>query len=363
MLLCPKTDTIEDMKEPIKKKNILNLIKYYSENNDAGFRAEAYDIARYFNSIGDTQLAEYIMAVMSGANTFSPQEHSDDMPYFVKVNTNTVGALPLPAAIESDIVGVMNSIRHGVGIHKFLFEGVPGTGKTESVKQIASILDRCLYMIDFDSLISSRLGETQKNISAVFEELRKLPHPEGVIVLVDEIDAIALDRINSRDVREMGRVTSSFLKAMDGLDERIILIATTNLYEQFDKALARRFDAVINFNRYSQDDLINSADAILSELLTRFKLASRNVRLFRKILASSDHLPYPGDLKNIIKTSLAFSDPGSEYDYLRRIYEALNDTKQGEPDIKKLQKQGYTVREIEVITGTSKSQVSRELSA
>jgi hypothetical protein len=351
------------MKEPIKKKNILNLIKYYSENNDAGFRAEAYDIARYFNSIGDTQLAEYIMAVMSGANTFSPQEHSDDMPYFVKVNTNTVGALPLPAAIESDIVGVMNSIRHGVGIHKFLFEGVPGTGKTESVKQIASILDRCLYMIDFDSLISSRLGETQKNISAVFEELRKLPHPEGVIVLVDEIDAIALDRINSRDVREMGRVTSSFLKAMDGLDERIILIATTNLYEQFDKALARRFDAVINFNRYSQDDLINSADAILSELLTRFKLASRNVRLFRKILASSDHLPYPGDLKNIIKTSLAFSDPGSEYDYLRRIYEALNDTKQGEPDIKKLQKQGYTVREIEVITGTSKSQVSRELSA
>lgn len=351
------------MKEPIKKKNILNLIKYYSENNDAGFRAEAYDIARYFNSIGDTQLAEYIMAVMSGANTFSPQEHSDDMPYFVKISTNAGGALPLPASIESDIVGIMNSIRHGVGIHKFLFEGLPGTGKTESVKQIASILDRSLYMIDFDSLISSRLGETQKNISAIFEELRNLPHPEGIIVLVDEIDAIALDRINSRDVREMGRVTSSFLKAMDGLDERIILIATTNLYEQFDKALARRFDAVINFNRYSQDDLINSADAILSELLTRFKFASRNVRLFRKILASSPRLPYPGDLKNIIKTSLAFSDPGSEFDYLRRIYEALNNVKQGDLDIKKLQKEGYTVREIEVITGTSKSQVARELSS
>lgn len=59
------------MKEPqIKKKNILNLIKYYAEHNDAGFRTEAYDIARYFNSIGDTQLAEYIMAVMSGVNTF-----------------------------------------------------------------------------------------------------------------------------------------------------------------------------------------------------------------------------------------------------------------------------------------------------
>ncbi|HSX42911.1 MAG TPA: ATP-binding protein [Candidatus Saccharimonadales bacterium] len=350
------------MKEPIKKKNILNLIKYYSENNDAGFRAEAYDIADYFNSIGDIQLAEYIMAVMSGANTFTPQEHNDDMPYFVKVNTNTGASLPLPKVIEADIVGVMNSIRHGVGLHKFLFEGAPGTGKTESVKQIALILERTLYMVDFDSLISSRLGETQKNISAVFDELRNLPQPERIIVLVDEIDAIALDRINSRDVREMGRVTSSFLKGMDGLDERIILIATTNLYEQFDKALARRFDAVINFNRYSQEDLINAGDAIVSDLLLKFKFATRNIRLFRKILASSKHLPYPGDLKNIIKTSLAFSDTGNEYDYLRRIYEALSATKQ-DGDIRELKKQGYTVREIEVITGTSKSQVARELNA
>jgi Cdc6-like AAA superfamily ATPase len=351
------------MKEQIKKKNILNLIKYYSENNDAGFRAEAYDIARYFNSIGDTQLAEYIMAIMSGTNTFTPQEHNDDMPYFMNVSLSAVSPLPLPVAIKDDVVGVINSIRHGVGVHKFLFEGAPGTGKTETAKQIARILERSLHMIDFDSLISSRLGETQKNISAVFEELRSLPKPERIIILVDEIDAIALDRINSRDVREMGRVTSSFLKGMDGLDERIVLIATTNLYEQFDKALSRRFDAVINFNRYSKEDLIDVGEAILSHLLVKFRSAGRNMRLFRKILALSDDVPYPGNLKNIIKTSLAFSDPSSEYDYLRKIYETLNGTRQGELDIKKLKKEGYTVRETEVLTGMSKSQVARELSA
>lgn len=37
----------------MKKKNILNLIKYYSENNDSGFKSEAYEIAKYFDSIGD----------------------------------------------------------------------------------------------------------------------------------------------------------------------------------------------------------------------------------------------------------------------------------------------------------------------
>ncbi len=351
------------MNEPqIKKKNILNLIKYYAENNDAGFRTEAYDIARYFSSIGDTQLAEYIMAVMSGVNTFSPQEHSGNMSHFVRVNLKLGGYPPLPSEIEKDIMGAINAIEHGVGIHKFLFEGAPGTGKTESVKRMASMLKRDLIMIDFDALINSRLGETQKNISAVFEELKNLPNPENIIILVDEIDAIALDRINSRDVREMGRVTSSFLKAMDGLDERIMLIATTNLYDQFDKALIRRFDAVINFSRYSKDDLVKSGEIILSDLLMKFKSASRNMRLFRKILMSCKNLPYPGDLKNIIKTSLAFSDPSSENDYLRRLYAVFNDTEQGNIDIKKLKKQGYTLREIEVLTGTSKSQVARELS-
>lgn len=352
------------MSEPqIKKKNILNLIKYYAEHNDAGFRTEAYDIARYFSSTGDTQLAEYIMAVMSGVNTFSPQEYNGDMPHFIKVNLNVGGYPQLPSDIEKDIMGAINAIQHGVGIHKFLFEGAPGTGKTESVKRVASMLKRELFMVDFDSLINSRLGETQKNISAVFEELGKLPSPEGIVVLVDEIDAIALDRINSRDVREMGRVTSSFLKAMDGLDERIILIATTNLYDQFDKALIRRFDAVINFSRYRRDDLVRSGEIILSDLLVKFRSAGRNMRLFRKILLSCKSLPYPGDLKNIIKTSLAFSDPNSEYDYLRRLYAVFNNVEQSNVDIKRLNKEGYTLREIEVLTGMSKSQAARELNA
>ena len=53
----------------------------------------------------------------------------------------------------------------------------------------------------------------------------------------------------------MGRVTSTLLKEFDNLNERILLIATTNLYKQFDKALLRRFDYIVDFNRYSKEDL------------------------------------------------------------------------------------------------------------
>ena len=70
-------------------------------------------------------------------------------------------------------------------------------------------------------------------------------------------------------------------------------------------------------------------------------------------------IPYPGDLKNIIKTSLAFSNPNDEYDYLRRLYAAI--FTDGNKNLKNLQDQGFTVREIEILTGISKSQVAREL--
>ena len=354
--LVSQTRYHEYMNGQMRKKDILNLIKYHAEHNEAGFRNEAYNIARFFDQSGDSQLAEYIMALLSGANTFVPQSSEYDLPFFNKVSL--IGdSLPLPTPIKDDILGVINSISRNVGISKFLFEGEPGTGKTETVKQVARILERDLYSVDFDSVIDSKLGQTSKNIASIFQEIKTLPNPDKIVILFDEIDAIALDRINSNDLREMGRVTSSVLKGLDGIDGSIVLIATTNLFGQFDKALTRRFDSVINFNRYSRNDLIDVAESILNELLAKFKLTGRNMRLFRKIVSTMDVIPYPGDLKNIIKTSVAFSDPSNEYDYLKRFYEAVS----GGTDLKRLQDEGFSVRDIEILTGVSKSQVSREL--
>lgn len=342
----------------MKKKNIINLIKYYSEKNDAGFKNEAYEIAKDFDSAGDYQLSEYIMALLSNANTFIPQMSESDLSFFRRVE-NSQEPLPLPEEIKSDIIGIVNAVGHNVGINKFLFQGAPGTGKTETVKQIARILDRELFMVDFDSLIDSKLGKTSKNIAALFGEINNFVHPEKVIILFDEIDAIALDRTNSNDLREMGRATSAVLKGLDNLNDQIVLIATTNLYKSFDKALIRRFDSTIDFNRYSKEDLLEIAEIMLNNFLSKFKFAGRNIRLFRKILEQMETLPYPGELKNLIKTSIAFSNLGDEYDYLRRLYYATNEEDQ--LDLKTLQNKGFTVREIEILTGISKSQVAREL--
>jgi len=343
----------------MKKKNVLNLIKYHAEKNDSAFRNEAYEIAKYFDKNDNYQLSEYIMALLSDANTFSPQLDTSENIFVKKMETSN-SSLPLPSSIKDNILGIINAIGHNAGVNKFLFEGPPGTGKTESAKQIARILERELFIVDFDSVIDSKLGQTSKNISSLFNEISSVSNPNKVLILFDEIDAIAIDRINANDLREMGRATSSVLKGLDSLNDNIVLIATTNLYKAFDKALTRRFDAIIDFSNYTKQDLIEVSEAILNNMLQKFKFAGRNMRLFKKILNCMDIIPYPGELKNLIKISIAFSNPNDEYDYLKKLY--INASKNnGNMDLKHMKSSGFTVREIEILTGVSKSQVSREL--
>lgn len=342
----------------MKKQTILNLIRYHAENNDPGFRAEAYEIAKEFDQSGDSQLASYIMALMSSVNTFVPQMADMQSPYLKHLSQSS-NPLFLPEPITNDILGIVHAVQHRIGVHRFLFQGDPGTGKTEAVKQLSRILNRDPFIVDFSFIVDSRLGQTQKNIAGLFEELNRFPLPEKMLVLFDELDAIALDRTNPNDLREMGRATTAILKGLDSLNENIVLVATTNLFKFLDKALVRRFDFVVNFNRYEDADLFDIAEKMLALYLSQIKLANRDVRLFRKIMALVKPFPRPGDLQNLIRTAVAFSDPEDGSDYFRRLYSSVC---KGVPkDEQSLKEQGFTIREIGILTKQSKSMVGRTL--
>ena len=125
----------------MKKANVINLIKYYAENYDSAFRSVAYQIANEFDNTGDYQLSEYIMALLSSANTFVPQINENDLSFVRKMEIGG-DPLPLPEEIKEDIVGIVNAVSHEIGVNKVLFQGATGTGKTEKVKQLAKILNR-----------------------------------------------------------------------------------------------------------------------------------------------------------------------------------------------------------------------------
>lgn len=101
------------------------------------------------------------------------------------------------------------------------------------------------------------------------------------------------------------------------------------------------------------------AEEFLNKFLVKFKLANKDIRLFRKIIGLMEPIPYPGELKNLIRTAVAFSDPDDGMDYFRRLYYAVNG-KQPQ-DLKELKSQKFTIREIEILSRIPRSTVAREL--
>lgn len=365
--ICPKN--VEFVPTPcyyiyevriMKKQDIVGLVKYHAENNEEAFRNQVYQIAKDFDIHGDSSTAQYLMELVSNASYYVPQ--TGTLNYrFLNRRTYINKALFLPEPIEDDFFGVLNALRSTRRIiSKFLFYGEPGTGKTETAFQIGRLLEKTVYTVNFEELVDSRLGETAKNVTELFNELHRLPQ-DSSLVIFDEIDSLILDRVNSNDLREMGRVTSTFLREFDDLSTIVPIIATTNLFKHLDNAIVRRFDAIVSFDRYSKADRIEIAIRILTSELKNSVYAKSDTRLFEKMLKNLETVPLPGLMKQIIKSSIAFSDEGSSYDYLKRIYKRLYSEDQYY-DSNFLKKIGYTVREIAIITGISKSSVSRKIS-
>lgn len=135
-----------------------------------------------------------------------------------------------------------------------LFYGSPGTGKTETVYQIARESGRDLFIVDVSQIKSCWVGDSEKNIKDVFDNYRACVR-EGdniPILLFNEADAIFGIRQQGaeRAVDKMeNSIQNIILQEMEDLDG--ILIATTNLTENLDKAFERRFLYKVRFEKPS----------------------------------------------------------------------------------------------------------------
>ena len=345
----------------MKKQDLLGLIRAHTENDEETFRRLANQFASEFIESGEENLGREIAAYLSESLSFVPQESSISSAFFRKVSPDELQSAQVfwPSTIYEDVVGITNAVKKRNGVSKFLFYGKPGTGKTETVKVIASITHCELWVVDFPSLVDYRLGETSKNIADMFSQISKSRNLKRVIFLFDELDSIAMNRIDSNDLREMGRATTAFLQGMDSLPREACVFATTNLYESMDKALLRRFDAEISFDSYTRDDLLEIASSLYNSLIKENKDVDKDEKLFRKIVALSDPILNPGEMKNLIRSSIAFAgddNPNRVYQILlRKIRPDLYN------DLNGLANAGLTTREIAFLTGSSKSTVSRRI--
>ena len=137
-----------------------------------------------------------------------------------------------------------------------IFYGAPGTGKTETVYQIARQTGRDIMRVDVDKIKSCWVGESEKNIKSLFDRYRNICKNSSLapILLFNEADAVLGVRMEgaSHAVDKMeNSIQNIILQEMETLEG--IMIATTNLTTNLDKAFERRFLYKIRFDKPSVD--------------------------------------------------------------------------------------------------------------
>jgi ATP-dependent Zn protease len=132
-----------------------------------------------------------------------------------------------------------NMLREGGLLTRFglMLSGPPGTGKTLLAGHLAAQLRRPFLVARLDSLISSRLGETAKNIRQLFD----FAPTRGAVLFLDELDAIAKMRDDRHELGELKRVVNTVIQGLDSLDDHAVVIAATNHPQLLDPAIWRRF--------------------------------------------------------------------------------------------------------------------------
>ena len=150
-----------------------------------------------------------------------------------------------------------------------LFYGSPGTGKTETVYQLAKKTGRNIMVVDVPQLKSMWVGQSEKNVKALFDRYREQVKKAKLtpILLFNEADAIIGKRKNGAEnaVDKMeNSLQNIILQEMEQLDG--IMIATTNLQQNMDKAFERRFLYKIKFDKPTEEARANIWHTMIPDL-------------------------------------------------------------------------------------------------
>ena len=144
--------------------------------------------------------------------------------------------------------GFYEKMPYGRGVSA-LFYGPPGTGKTMAAQVMAKELGYDLYRVDLSQMVSKYIGETEKNITELFERARHM----NVILFFDEADALFSKRSEVKDSNDRNANTEAahLLQQMEAY-EGIILLCT-NMKDNMDDAFKRRIKFMINFSMPSAE--------------------------------------------------------------------------------------------------------------
>lgn len=157
-----------------------------------------------------------------------------------------------------------------------LLYGESGVGKTAFSRYIAYKLGMPYLYVNFSKMLDSYLGGTAKNLTNLFNFINQ----QQCVVMLDEIDSLAVKREykDSGAGAEVSRSTTCLLQLLDAVTNDHILIAATNLIEDVDSAVKRRFTEIHEMHRLATDDREKFIIQYLND--TGFAYDLENVRTY-----------------------------------------------------------------------------------
>lgn len=312
---------------------------------------EPMNIKKGFNIPVDSEsrvpIADIIMPHNINESVVLSKENKDNVDIFILSYKN---------ADKLNRAGIESS-------NRLLMYGPPGCGKTKSAYYIANQLNLPLVVARLDSMISSYLGTTSKNIRYLFEYIEKIP----CVLFLDEFDAIAKARDDNNELGELKRVVNSLLQNIDNIGSESILIAATNHEGLLDKAIWRRFDYKLNIGLPDKEARAELIRNFIGEDVGK-NINSKDIEYLSMVLDGFSGSEIEVIIKNAIRKCIIF-------DYtldLKRIFNEIfdhieiNESKSIEPK-EVLKKKAKFLRDIDEkvfsyvvigdILGISKTQV------
>jgi SpoVK/Ycf46/Vps4 family AAA+-type ATPase len=164
---------------------------------------------------------------------------------------------------------------------RVILTGPPGNGKTSLAEAIATTLCVPFYVVRYEKVVNSYLGETAKRIQEVFQYARL----RQCVLFFDEFDALAKEREDRQESGEIKRVLNSLLLEVDRLPSYVILIAATNHPELLDRAVWRRFQIRTTLPLPNRDQIARWFD-LLAKRYPQLNI-SKAKRSFSSLMGSS----------------------------------------------------------------------------
>lgn len=240
------------------------LLHSHAEGNEERFYAIALQVAAQAARTGQVRKAQELRDLVDRLRARTAERPPEARPiplaqpkgelaglFTVSYPGTKLGDLVLDQKTRKRLERVLTEQRNRarLGEHglrpqrKLLLVGPPGTGKTFTATAMAGELGWPLCTIQLHVLITKFLGETAAKLRVVFDAMQET---RGVFFF-DEVDALAGERSSGHDVGEIRRVLNSFLMFLEQDDSESVVIAATNHRSLLDRALFRRFDAVVEY--------------------------------------------------------------------------------------------------------------------